>query len=87
MRVGKLFGLGAILGEQQEADTLLQQLVFHLHAPVFQPGFIALLASFITFAKDTLEHRPEGFGERVEIECNGHFVCPKSCRNPWSNAR
>lgn len=87
LRVGKLFGLGAILGEQQEADALLQQLVFHLHAPVFQPGFIALLASFITFAKDTLEHRPEGFGERVEIECNGHFVCPKACRNPWSNAR
>ena len=80
LRVGKLLGLGSILGQEQEADALLQQLVFHLHAPVFQPGFIAL-------TQDTLEHRPEGFGERVEIEGDGHFNCAKSCRNQRNNAR
>ena len=74
LRVGKLFGLGAILGAQQEADALLQQLVFHLYAAVFQPGFIAL-------TQDTLEHLPEGLRKRVEIERDGHFVCSKACRN------
>ena len=87
LRVGKLFSLGAILGAEQEADALFQQLDLDLQPAVFELGFLAkffaLNAGFVTLANEALEHLPEGLCQRVEIECDGHFNCPKVCRNPW----
>ena len=84
LRVGKLLGLGAILGEQQEADALLQQLDLQRQAEALR---LAFLPGCIALTDEALEHLPEGLLKRVEIERDGHFNCPKSCRNPWLNAR